>query len=117
MLVSGIEAHQDVVKRESANALAQRVRTMMSRDAEKSHHFLVSRLQQSFHGSAFREDLIYIRLGADVMELPYVDVVGLQQSKRFLDHAHRSIARPFFRLRGHERFVAASLQGLTDIAF
>ncbi len=41
------------------------------------------------------------------MQLPQVDVVGLQQLKRLLDHAQRAVASALFGLGGDEGLVAA----------
>ena len=44
---------------------------------EEADHLLVVRLQQGFHGAAFGEDLLYLIVRPDVVQLPKIEVVGV----------------------------------------
>jgi hypothetical protein len=49
------------------------------------------------------------------MQLPEVHVVGLEQLQRFLDHAHRIVARPLLGLGGQEGLIAAARHHFADV--
>ena len=80
----------------------------MAGDAEVSTIFCC-RFEQGFHGSALGEDLVDVGHGADIVQLPEVDVVGLEQLQRLFDHRHGAVARAFLGFGREERFVAAAL--------
>ena len=51
------------------------------------------------------------------MELPQVEMAGVEQLERFLEHADGTVAGALLGLAGEERFGAAPLHDLADIAF
>ena len=85
-------------------ASIERVGAVVAGDSEIAHDFLVASFEQGFHGSALGEDLVDVGHGADVVQLPEVDVIGLEQLERGLDHAHGSIAGPLLGLGGEKRW-------------
>ena len=52
---------------------------VMSGDAEVADDLLLVRLPQRFHGAALGEDRLDVFGQADVVELPEVQMIGLQQ--------------------------------------
>ena len=47
--------------------------------------------EQGFHGAALGEDLLDLVVGPNVVQLPQVEVIGVQQLERLLQHAQRAI--------------------------
>jgi hypothetical protein len=46
------------------------------------HHFLIARLNQGFYGTAFAEYLVNVFLNSNIVQLPGVDVIGVEQLQR-----------------------------------
>ena len=59
----------------------------MAGDAEKTHDLLLLHLEQRFHGSALGEDGVHVFRQTNVMQLPQIDVIGIQKDERLFDHA------------------------------
>ena len=51
----------------------------MSGDPEIANHLLFAGLDEGFKRAAFAEDLLHVFFAVDVMKLPGVEVVGVQQ--------------------------------------
>jgi hypothetical protein len=115
MRVGGIHRHQNRIERMPMDRLDQCVGPVVPRDPQIAHDFLVARLEQRFHGSALGEDLVDIRHRANIVQLPQVNVIGLEQLERSFDHAHRAVARPLFRLGRQKRIAAAVLHHFPDV--
>ena len=113
--VGGVHGHEDAVEVVAVDALDQRFGPVVAGDAEMPHHLLLLHLEQRFHGAALGEDLVDIVLRADVVQLPEVDVIGLEQLERLLDHAHGAVARALLGLGGEEGLVAALGHDLADV--
>jgi len=60
--------------------------------------------------AALGEKLVDVGHRADIVKLPDIDVIGLEQTERFLDHAHRTIPGAFLGFSGEEGFLPARLQ-------
>ncbi len=90
------------------DAFHQRIRAVVSRQAQVPHHLLLLHFEQRFHRAALGENLVHVVLRADVVQLPKVHVVGLQQLQRLLNHAHRVVARALLGL-GREKCLVAPL--------
>jgi hypothetical protein len=83
IFVGGVQTHQDGIEGEAPDALHERVGTKASGHPEMPRHLLVARLAERFYGSALAENLIYFIDSADVMKLPGIEVIGIQQLQRF----------------------------------
>ena len=105
--VGGVHGHQDGVEGMAADALHQRVGAVVAGDAEEAHHLLLLHFEQRFHGAALGEDRIHVGHGADIVQLPQVHVIGLEQLQRFFDHAHGAVAGALAGFGGEEGLVAA----------
>src|ERR1039457_3421768 len=116
VMICGVDAQQDRVERKTADTFHQCFRTMVSRDTQESNQFLIACLQERFHGAALAEHLVDVGHRADVVELPDVDMIGLEQPKRLIEHSERAIAGAILALRRDERFPSAALQDLPDVA-
>ena len=77
--VGGVESHEDGVEGEAANAFHEGFGAEAAGDAEIADHLLFVGLLEGFDGSAFGEDLVDVFLNAYVVELPGVDVVGVEE--------------------------------------
>jgi hypothetical protein len=44
-----------------------------------AHHFLIARLNQGFYRTAFAKYLINVFLNSNIMQLPCVNVIGIQR--------------------------------------
>ena len=77
--VGGVHGHQNGVEWIAMDAFHQRVGAIVAGEAEEAHNLLLFHLEQGFHGAALGEDLVDVGHGADVVKLPEVDVVGLEQ--------------------------------------
>jgi len=72
-------------------------------------------LDEGFHGSTFGEDGFDVLREADVVELPEIDVVGVEELEGLFDHAKGGFTGALLRLGGDEGFVAAVLQDAADV--
>ena len=79
MRIGGVHGHQNRVEGMALDALHQRVGPVVAGDAEIAHHLLLLHFEQRFHRAALGKDLVHIGHGADVVQLPEVHVVGLEQ--------------------------------------
>ena len=93
----------------------QRIGPVVAGDAEVAHDLLLLHFEQRFHRAALGEDLVHVVGSADVVQLPQIDVIGLEQLQRLLDHPHRAVARALLGLGREERLVAALRHHLADI--
>jgi uncharacterized membrane protein len=113
--VGGVHGHQNRVEGMAVDALHQRVGAVVAGDAEMAHDLLLLHFEQRFHRAALGEDFVHIGHGADVVQLPEVDVIGLEQLQRLLDHAHGAVAGALLGLGGEEGLVAAVGHHLADV--
>ena len=72
----------------------------MAGDAEIANNLLLFHFKQSFHGSALGENLIDVKDGSHVVQLPQIDVIGVKQFEGLFDHAERSVAGALLGFRG-----------------
>src|SRR5579872_6125310 len=117
MLIGGVDAHQHRVERKTPYALHQSFRAMVPRHAEESNGFLAARLLERLDRPAFAEHLLDIAHRTDVVELPDVHMVGLEQFQGLFEHSQRTVTGPVFGLGGDKGLFAAPFQHLPDIAF
>jgi hypothetical protein len=78
-----------------------------------AHHFLIARLNQGFYRTAFAKYLVNVFLNSNIMQLPRVNVIGIQQFERHVEVLKRGIAGPLFGLGCDENVVPAALEALT----
>ncbi len=100
----------------AADSFHQRLRPEVAGDAEVAHHLLFLRLPQRFHRAALREYRVHVLHQADVVQLPEIQMIGLQQLQGFFDHAQAAIARALLGLAGEECLRAAPLHHRADVA-
>ena len=72
-------------------------------------------LDEGFHGSALGEDGVDVFGEADVVELPEIDVVGVEELEGLFDHAQGAFAGALLGLGGEEGLVAAGLHDAADV--
>jgi hypothetical protein len=77
-----------------------------------AHHFLIARLNQGFYRSAFAKNLINVFLDSNIMQLPSVNVIGIEQVERYVEVFKRGIAGSLFGLAGDKNVVPAALKTL-----
>src|ERR1035437_6428464 len=104
MGIGCVDRHEDGVKRIATNGLDQRLGTEVSGDAEEADHLLVAGFEQGFHRAALGEYLLDLVVGTDVVQLPKVEVICIEQLQRLLQHAERTGLSAFSRLAGEEGF-------------
>ena len=80
-----------------------------------AHHFLITRLNQGFYGAAFAKYLINVFFNSDIVELPGVNVIGVEQLQRNFEVFERGIAGAFFGLGGNKNLITVALKALTYI--
>ena len=114
--VGGVDGHQYLIKGEAANALQQHAGIGVSGDAEEAHHLLLAGFDEGFDGSALGEDAVHVVLRGDVVELPGVEVIGVEQLQALFEQAQRTVAGAVVRLAGQVGFAAAALHHLADVA-
>ena len=100
-------------KRRIASSSTSGVR--VARDPEEAHELLVPRLDQRLDRAALREDLLHLVHLGDVVDLPEVEVIGLQQLERLLEVLERAVARAVVRLAREEDLAPAALHDLADV--
>ena len=115
MRVGGVHRHEDGVEVVAVDRVDEGLGAVVSGDAEIAHHLLLLHVEQRFHRAALGEDLVHIVHRADVVQLPEIDMIGLQQLERLLNHAHRSIPRALFSLGGEKCFLPPRLHHPTNI--
>ena len=97
MRIGSVYSHKNGIERIAMNRFDECIRPVMPGDAEVANDLLIARFEQRLHCSALGEYFIDISHGADVVQLPKVNVIGLQQLQRSIDHLHGTIACPLFR--------------------
>src|ERR1035437_1720369 len=113
MRIGGAHGHEDRVEGIAADPFHQRVGAVVAGEAEVAHDLLLFHFDEGFHGAALGEYLIHIEESADVVQLPEVDVISLEELKRLLDHAHGVVARA----RSMMGTATASLLGFSSDAW
>src|SRR5579862_10049584 len=96
-------------------AFDERFRTEAPGNAEMVYHFLIPCLNQGFDSTAFAKYLVNVFLNSNVVKLPGVDVIGIQQLQRDLEVLERGIARSLLSLGGDENLISAVLKPFTQI--
>src|SRR5208283_264814 len=79
-------------------------------------HLLFLGLEEGLHGAALSEDGLDVLGLADVVELPEVEMAGVEQLERFFEHAQGTVASALLGLAGEEGFSTAALHDLADVA-
>jgi hypothetical protein len=69
------------------------------------------RLQERLEGAPFAEDAVEVVEGAQIVQLPKVEVIGVQAAQRIVEQAQRTIAAALVRLGGEEDLLAAFAEG------
>src|SRR5579871_3031269 len=87
----------------------------MPGDAKITDNLLIAGFEQSLHCAALGKDLIDVGHGADIVQLPEIDVIGLQQLQRSFQHPLRAIASALFRLGSEKGFGSAALHDLAYV--
>src|ERR1700741_3339418 len=82
-----------------------------------AHHFVVARLNQGFHRTPFAKNLIDVFLNSNIMQLPGINVIGIQQLERHVEVFKRGIAGSLFGLSRDKNMVPAALKTLSKITF
>ena len=100
--VGGVHGHEDGVEVVAIDGVDEGFRAVVAGDAEVTDDLLVVHLDESFHGSALGEDRVDVFGQADVVELPEIDVVGVEELERLLDHAEGAVAGALLGLGGEE---------------
>ena len=77
-----------------------------------AHDFLVARLNQGFYGATFAKYLVNVFLNSNIMQLPNVDVIGIQQLQGNIEIFKRSIAGSFFSLGCNNNLIPIPLKTL-----
>ena len=113
--VGGVEAHEDGVEGEAADAFHEGFGAEAAGDAEIADHLLFAGLLEGFDGSAFGEDLVDVFLNAYVVELPGVDVVGVEELEGDFEVFECGVAGALFGFAGDEDLIAVALEGFAEI--
>src|SRR5271156_6094239 len=82
-----------------------------------AHHFLIVRLNQGFYRAAFAKNLINVLLNSNIVQLPRINVIGIEQLERHLEVFKRGIAGSLFGLACDKNVVSAALKALSKILF
>src|SRR6201997_2365678 len=98
-------------------AFDERFRTEAPGNPEMVYHFLIPCLNQGFDSTAFAKYLVSVFLNSNVVKLPAVDVIGIQQLQRHIEVLKRGIAGAFFGLGGNKHLIAGAPKTRTQIAF
>ena len=94
MDISRVECHQDGVEIEPRHGFEQDSRVVMPGDPEKSDAALLACLDGAPSSSAFAtEDRLQIAGGAQVMELPEVEVIGARARPRLSSRSRSEPSR------------------------
>ena len=80
-----------------------------------AHHLLIARLNKGFYRATFAEYLVNIFLNSNIMQLPSVNMIRIQQLERHVEVFKRGIAGSLFGLACDENAVPASLKPLSKI--
>jgi hypothetical protein len=75
-----------------------------------------SRLDERVDRPVGGEDLLHLLHLGEVVDLPEVDVVGLEELERLLEQLERAVSGPVVGLRREERLRAPMLHDLPDVA-
>ena len=78
VLVGGVERHQYLIESKTFQALDQKIGIRVAGDAEETNHLLLFGFLESFDRAALAEDAVHVALVVDVVELPGVEVVGVE---------------------------------------
>ena len=115
MFVRGIHRQQNAVEGKSVYPFNQAIRAVMAGQSKMANHFLFPRLDDRLHGAAFGEHFSDVTRRADVMQLPEIQMVGLEQLEGFFQHAERGIARALLGLAGQKRLGTPLFHHLPNI--
>src|SRR5450759_698729 len=107
--VRGVHRQQHRVEGITANGLDQAIGTEMARDAQVLHESLFPGLDEGLHGAALGEDLIDVAHGAQVVELPAVQVIRVEQFQGLLQHAKGAVPGALLGLAGEEGLLPPPL--------
>ncbi len=100
--VGGIERHQHGVEGEAPHPVEQDRRIMVAGQPEVAHPAIGLGLGQRLDGAAFGDDAVEIGGGAQVVQLPQVEVIGAQPLEAVVEQAQRTVAAAIAGLRGEE---------------
>ena len=100
--IGRVERHQDGVKRMAIHASISASGRKWPVTPRKRTTFCCFIFKQSFHGAALGEDRVDVLGQTDVVQLPQIHVIGVQQVEGLFDHAHRAVTRALFGFGGQE---------------
>ena len=108
MDVGRIEGHQHGIEVEPAHRFEQDGRIVVAGQAQEPDAPLLAGLDEGLEGPAAAEDRAQVAGCAQVVELPEVQVVGVQPVQALLQQPERAVAGAIVRL-GREEHIAATL--------
>ena len=120
MRVEGIERHLHGVERKSGvQHLEMDAGIFVAGKADEAHFALLLRFAQGFGGAIRANEQLGIVVEGDAVDLPQVEMIGLQPAQRLFQHLHgeASVAAVRADLGHQEDFVAAALQALAHPVF
>ena len=117
MLVCRVERHQERIERIVIDGLNEDERIIMSGYPQKAYNALVSGFLKCFNCSVFGEDSICVLFGLDVVQLPAIEVVGLQPLKAALQQTHGPIIAAIMRFSCQVHFVPPIFHYWSDVLF
>ena len=112
MLVGRVERHQERVKRIVIDGLNEDEGIIMSGYPQKAYNALVSGFLKCLNCSVFGEDFVSVLFGLDVVELPAIEVVGLQPPQAVIQVCQRALVVAITDLSHEENLVTAISNGL-----
>jgi hypothetical protein len=85
--VGRVERHQDRVEVEATDPVGQHGRVGVTRDPEEADRPLLPGLEHRLDGAVLAEDRVQLVGSPDIVELPQVEVVGLERLQALLQQA------------------------------
>ncbi len=83
-------------------------------DPKVLHDTLLPGLEEGMDGAVVGEDLIQLLHSADVVQLPEIQMVGLEGVQALFQELERSVPGPVVGLGGQEHLVPSSGHDLAD---
>src|SRR5258708_4708640 len=111
MHIGGIESDQNRVEAESAHAFEQNGRIVMTGQAQETHPALRAGLQERFEGASFGEDAVEVVLSPQIVQLPEIEMIGVQSAQAVVEKAQGAVPRTVVSLGSKEDLAAALAKG------
>jgi len=115
MYVSGIEGHQYGIKLKSLQAIHEDHGFVVPGNSQVPHHAFFLCLDQCLQSSVLSEDLINLVLPLHIMELPHIQVVGLEAVQALFQQSHGSIIASIMGLGRYPHLFAPGVQYTANV--